>query len=116
MFCSNCGTQLLDQAKFCTQCGAKVQALEAEVAAPETTEAKPVALEADTSETVKETEVKPEIEYYQIARTLAHFVNLSIDQTEEEKMEEQLLAGGEAAQEAIFNYLIFCSSGKESAG
>jgi hypothetical protein len=31
-------------------------------------------------------------------------------------MEEQLLAGGEVAQEAIFNYLIFCSSGKESAG
>lgn len=55
-------------------------------------------------------------DYTTIARELAHFVNFSMDESKEETLEARLLAGGNAALQAISDYLILCSTGREASG
>lgn len=54
--------------------------------------------------------------YTQLADQYAHEENLFAENPRKKELEEQLLAGGAAAQEAITGYLIRCGSGRAEYG
>lgn len=58
----------------------------------------------------------PAVDYKALADKLAHHASLMYDDPEQKEMQEQLLAGGEAAQKAITDFLLLCSTGFVASG
>ena len=54
---------------------------------------------------------KPGVDLNKMVRDFATYVSLSLDQSELDDMEKQLLAEGDAAEETIFSFLARCSYG-----
>lgn len=54
---------------------------------------------------------KPGVDLNQLVREFATYVSLSLDESELDDMEKQLLAEGDAAEDVIFSFLARCSYG-----
>ncbi|MCL1807581.1 MAG: hypothetical protein FWG31_07760 [Oscillospiraceae bacterium] len=55
-------------------------------------------------------------DYYALADKLAHYHTFSMDESEADQMELELLAGGNDALTNILQYLLHCGQGKQSQG